>query len=221
MSEAVMNRPADGQAHAPLSDTRLAAPLDVPADFMAEVLKPYRDNAKYLQSAQITRFETLPAREGGKSPAVVATGRGRFSIPESCYIDDTGHFNAVELLICYNQLMYSSLAIAIDQQLHSSLAGWSIEDFWSRQLPSILIYRTAATYRSPIDSTNMRARFTITEAKTSAAERGILKLATHVEFTDGKGLAYANIDLALVDLPEAAIEALTAAASPDDADSNG
>ena len=199
-------------------------------ELLPRVLRPYAPKGTvYLKN--VTVRETNDVRvpldsHDGDVPTISSdlpalAFDGEFNIEESCYIDDTGHFNAVELLICYNQLMYSSLAIAIDQQLHSSLAGWSIEDFWSRQLPSILIYRTAATYRSPIDSTNMRARFTITEAKTSAAERGILKLATHVEFTDGKGLAYANIDLALVDLPEAAIEALTAAASPDDADSNG
>ena len=42
------------------------------------------------------------------------TGKGRFSIPESCYIDSTGHFNAVEFNICYNQLAYVLFAGCIN-----------------------------------------------------------------------------------------------------------
>ncbi|NET17718.1 MAG: hypothetical protein F6K08_35290 [Okeania sp. SIO1H6] len=41
---------------------------------------------------------------------------GQFSIGESCYIDDTGHLNAVEFNICYNQLLYVAIAWGCDQQ---------------------------------------------------------------------------------------------------------
>ncbi|MGW6540873.1 FcoT family thioesterase [Streptomyces sp. NPDC055051] len=46
------------------------------------------------------------------------TGSGMFTIPEPCYIDDTGHFNAVEFNICYNQLAYYTLAAMIRDRVH-------------------------------------------------------------------------------------------------------
>ena len=47
----------------------------------------------------------------GKDAGLISA-KGRFSIPDSCYIDDTGHFNAVEFNICFNQLAYVPSASA-------------------------------------------------------------------------------------------------------------
>lgn len=161
MNAAVMSRPVGDEAQAPLLTTRLAAPLDVPADFMAEVLKPYRENAKYLQSAQITRFETARTREGGKGPTVVATGRGRFSIPESCYIDDTGHFNAVEFNICYNQLAYVIVGKAVEAGLFAPLTPISFTEYKKRQLSSMLIVKLESRFTKQLKSGDFWGELTI------------------------------------------------------------
>src|SRR5882724_11344285 len=96
------------------ADTALAAqaeapstcvPMDISDTLVADILKPYRPHARYLRSAQITHFRDKAA-EGIAANKGLVTAAGRFSIPESCYIDDTGHFNAVEFNICYNQLAY-------------------------------------------------------------------------------------------------------------------
>ncbi|MEO1375818.1 MAG: FcoT family thioesterase, partial [Cyanobacteria bacterium J06635_10] len=50
-----------------------------------------------------------------------------FSIPESCYIDDTGHFNSVEFNICYNQLFYIIIAYLIKNQLLEVMKDWNLE----------------------------------------------------------------------------------------------
>src|SRR2546422_760024 len=71
------------------------------------VLDCYKPHCRYLHSATVE-----PGRNG-----VVVAGRGEFAISESCYIADTGHFNAVEFNICYNQIAYITLA-------HSVLHGW-------------------------------------------------------------------------------------------------
>ena len=70
-------------------------PIAIPDPFLADILKPYRAHARYLRSAEITHFRNPAAPRDGTSAASLLTGTGRFSIPESCYIDDTGHFNAV------------------------------------------------------------------------------------------------------------------------------
>lgn len=71
--------------------------IDVNNDpsLLAQVLNPYKAHCKYLKSAQVTK-EGDP-HDGGR-----VIGRCEFSIPQSCYIDDTGHFNSVEFNICYN-----------------------------------------------------------------------------------------------------------------------
>ncbi|NJR65313.1 MAG: hypothetical protein HC772_08340, partial [Leptolyngbyaceae cyanobacterium CRU_2_3] len=63
---------------------------EVSQELLDTFLAPYKEHCRYLKRAQF------------QSP-VISTGReqswlinGDFAIPESCYIDDTGHFNSVE-----------------------------------------------------------------------------------------------------------------------------
>jgi hypothetical protein len=117
-------------------------PIAISGGFLAEILKPYRTHAKYLQSASITQF----CAEGGLQNAhPVVTGIGRFSISQSCYIDDTGHFNAVEFNICFNQLAYVVFGKCIEagllHQLWSERTNVSVDDYKDDQLPRMLIVR--------------------------------------------------------------------------------
>jgi FcoT-like thioesterase domain len=77
-------------------------PMAIPSKLAAEILRPYKQNATYLKSAEITHVNDKSAISPGTADHKLVSGKGRFSIPESCYIDDTGHFNAVEFNICYN-----------------------------------------------------------------------------------------------------------------------
>ncbi|MEQ8766731.1 MAG: FcoT family thioesterase [Planctomycetota bacterium] len=47
--------------------------------------------------------------------------RGRFGIPASCYIDDTGHLNSVEFKLCFNQLIEVLLVQALSLGLSPEL----------------------------------------------------------------------------------------------------
>ena len=67
-------------------------------EFLSRVLKPYREHCCYLKSANFQHHKT-----GGIQGLTL---HGQFSIDDSCYIDDTGHFNAVEYNICFNQIAY-------------------------------------------------------------------------------------------------------------------
>src|SRR5262249_4200745 len=117
-------------------------PIDISEAFVADILKPYRTNAKYLKSAQITHF---------MDKGSVLTGTGRFAIPESCYIDDTGHFNAVEFNICFNQLAYVLFGKCIEEGMLQRLILEKVDvlsppEFKRQQLPSMVIVSIASRY---------------------------------------------------------------------------
>ncbi|MGQ4360537.1 (2E)-enoyl-ACP glycyltransferase [Streptomyces sp. SAS_272] len=126
---------------------RAAVRPDAPArefgrddELLERVLRPYKAHCKYLEAASVS------SRSGR------VTARGEFSIPESCYIDDTGHLNAVEVNISYNQMMYYAIAKSVQEGLLADFASWTLEDFWRHQLPDILIARFGGSFRRPIDA---------------------------------------------------------------------
>ncbi|WP_089103650.1 (2E)-enoyl-ACP glycyltransferase [Streptomyces hyaluromycini] len=108
-------------------------------ELLARVLAPYKDNCKYLRSAHVT------------ADAGLAAARCEFAIPESCYIDDTGHLNSVEVNIAYNQMMYYLVAKSVQEGLLTGFETWTPADFWRHQLPDILIARFAGNFRRPVD----------------------------------------------------------------------
>ncbi len=97
-----------------------------------EVLSCYKPHCRYLQE--------------------FSGGRGEFVIPESCYIDDTGHLNAVEVNICYNQMLYASIASLVRDGTGPVFDAWTMAEFWRRRLPDILITRITSEFRLPIDA---------------------------------------------------------------------
>jgi hypothetical protein len=120
-------------------------PMAISDSFVAEILKPYRNHAKYLKSAEITQFSET-AMQGTTADESLVTGTGSFSIPESCYIDDTGHFNAVEFNICYNQLAYVVFGKCVEAGLihrlwRANRAIPSFAEYQCHQLPAMLIVR--------------------------------------------------------------------------------
>jgi hypothetical protein len=122
-------------------------PMAISDAFVADILKPYRKHSTYLRSAEITQFSAKALQDNASDESLV-TGTGRFSIPESCYIDDTGHFNAVEFNICYNQLAYVLFAKCVDAGLMHQLWSANVQqhipsfaEYKRQQLPAMLIVR--------------------------------------------------------------------------------
>jgi (3R)-3-[(carboxylmethyl)amino]fatty acid synthase len=119
---------------------------ELPDSFVAHVLQPYeRKKTIYIKRAWI---ET----EAGATSAVKGAIRGRahFSIPESCYIDATGHFNAVEFILCFNQLAYVYGAYLAGRGL--LLGSSNIGEFKANQLAGMLITEVKSRFSRPIDS---------------------------------------------------------------------
>ena len=113
-----------------MSTTELTSPMGaaesagterIPEELLTRVLEPYAyKGCRYLTDATY--------RATGDS--MYATGN--FSIPESVYIRSTGHFNAVELVLCFNQLAYSAFAPAVRRGEIDGFRGWSIDDYFDR-----------------------------------------------------------------------------------------
>ncbi|AWT27472.1 hypothetical protein Csp1_27290 [Corynebacterium provencense] len=161
-------------------------------DLFDRAVEPYRSkNSVYLRSCEMI-----------DSDGDTFTTVGQFRIGESCYIDDTGHFNAAEFVISYNQLMYTSLAAAVSEWNIQFFSGWTPGDFWRRQLPDVLIQELWSRYSRPINARAFTGRFRVEGTDTSRTDRGILKLRTSVEFTDDNGgRARGTVLLALTNIP--------------------
>ena len=164
-------------------------PLAIPDMFVAEILKPYRPDAQYLRSARITECRCRAPAGAGKQGGLM-TAAGEFSIPRSCYIDDTGHFNAVEFNICYNQLAYVAFGKAIEAgiltQLRSDKAdGPSFSDFKRNQLPSMVIVSIESRYYKPLDGKAFRGELTL-DRISSVGQAWFL--TTAMTFADDQGV---------------------------------
>lgn len=144
-------------------------------DLLDLVLAPYRPNCRYVRSMEL--------EPGGENGALL-TGRASFSIGESCYIDDTGHFNAVELNISYNQIAYLGFGGAVAQGWLPGLGIADLEAFRRRQLPHFLILKLSSEFRAMMDARAYRGTFILR----SIVEKPSMKLLdTAVDFEDGKG----------------------------------
>jgi hypothetical protein len=186
-------------------------PIDISNAFVAEVLKPYRANAKYLKSAQIIHLSDKTSTEKAAKDSAFVTGTGRFAIPESCYIDDTGHFNAVEFNICYNQLAYvlcgKCIELGILQKLNSELQKFSDEkangfslsmaDYKRHQLPAMLIVSIEGVrFFKQLKSDDFRGALSINRV---APVGGAWFFFTTITFSDAEGVkAKGSVVLAFV-----------------------
>jgi hypothetical protein len=129
-------------------------------------------------------------------------GKGDFGFQSSCYIEETGHFNAVEFIISYNQLIYYTLAASVRDHLIPELDHWTMQDYWDRQLPSILISRMSTRYRQPINARCYQGVLRVTDVEFRNRSRPLLALQTSVEFSDdGVGSVHGDVEIVLVDLP--------------------
>ncbi|MEU7498752.1 FcoT family thioesterase [Streptomyces griseofuscus] len=179
---------------APATDRPAAPPqrsYTTDEELLARVLAPYKEHCTYLRSAEVTASDGLPS------------ARCAFAIPESCYIDDTGHLNSVEVNIAYNQMMYYLVAKSVKEGLLTGFEDWTLDDFWRHQLPDILIARFAANFRRPVEPRHFTGEmeFRSVTRRTSGAAGPFLHAPTVFRYRDTHGgrcdgeatLAFVNI----------------------------
>lgn len=155
------------------------APVTRPSDaddrtLLSRVLRPYKPHCRYVQSASV-------AAEGD-----LVIARAALAIPDSCYIDDTGHFNSVEFNICYNQIVYYAIARSVRDGLSPAFAGWTIDDFWRKQLPDILITRFESCFRRPVNPRAFHGEVTLARARARGSS-GLMLMRTTARFWDDAG----------------------------------
>ncbi|MCX2933402.1 hypothetical protein ORI20_24320 [Mycobacterium sp. CVI_P3] len=173
------------------SEPSLTEFLHDDAVLLNRTMTPYvAKDTVYLKRATV-------ARHGDR-----IVGKGDLGFEQSCYIEETGHFNAVEFIISYNQLFYYTLAASVRDRLIPELTGWTLDDYWQRQLPSVLISEMASRFRQPINARSYHGTLTITDIEFRHRSRPLLALQTTIEFTDDNaGSVLGDLEIVLVDLP--------------------
>lgn len=148
----------------------------VPPETITRALAPYAGkNCQYMQQAEYAVCD-------GQIDL-----RSSFAIEQSAYIDDTGHFNAAEFFICYSQSLYVALATVIEQQLIEELHHWTLNMFYSKYLPHVLISSSDIRFSSEINPRDFVGTLTIRHVSRRNRSRPLTALTTHMECTDSQG----------------------------------
>lgn len=167
--------------------------MDHDCELLADILEVYRPECRYLKTA------TAQQQESG------VTARGEFSIPEPFYIDATGHFNAVEFNICYNQLAYFAAAKCVADGMLAPLGDWTLAEYRERQLPSFLIVQLSSRFRRALHSPKFYGEVTFTdirETSSSTSGQALYIMNTECRFwDDAGGKSDGTVKLAVVNPP--------------------
>ncbi len=165
-------------------------------ELIRRTLTPYAEKGTvYLKEASTNAFKSSDTVSHTLKIGESYIVKGEFSISESCYIDDTGHFNAVEFNICYNQLFYVAIAHACSQKRLNYLQDLTLDEFYIKQLPNIYITHLESHYKRVIDSDEFSGIFRIEKIKRI---RKMIILKTRIEFVDkNEGLAYGKVDVVI------------------------
>ena len=147
-----------------------SAPRDVEVEdeLLHAMLRPYKPHCRYLQRASVSA-EPLAAE-------------GDFSIPDSCYIESTGHFNAVEFNICFNQLAYVLVGAAVKRKLVPQWRAYTYERFKERQLGDMLIVKLESSFEGLIDPRGFRGELRVERMR---AVGDIFFVDTSIAFSNG------------------------------------
>jgi hypothetical protein len=171
-----------------------ATSVEVPRDLVQSILLPYRAACRYLRNMWIDFYGDSDATTGAVGGGVV--GRGLFSIPESFYIDDTGHFNAVEFNLCYNQIGYVYLAYCADHKLIPTMSNVDLAYYRRQQLGGLLITRFSSSFHSRMNASKFWGEISL--PRTDERKR-LWLLDTHIRYwDDGDGHSDGDVLLAFL-----------------------
>jgi hypothetical protein len=170
--------------------------IDGDAALLSRLLTPYKPHCKYLKSVSL-EYESDSVNGPARLDRGPISAHGEFSIPESCYIQDTGHFNAVEFNICYNQIAYYLSAECIRHELLKGVLAWNLEEYFQHQLGSCFISTFSSTFHKPMKSQRFIGRMDLLAA--TSTSRGHVFLETEVRFGyDENWLSEGTVRLAFV-----------------------
>jgi hypothetical protein len=166
---------------------------------VSKVLSCYFDHTTYLKDVTVTRWPR-PAANAGEDVSALGT----FSIDQSCYIQSTGHFNAVEFNICFNQLAYTlyahCFATGFFQQNRPEwgdrLNLFNPASFEKNQLSSMLITNFSSKFKKEIRGGRFYGELEIRRIR---AKGNCVFTTNHVTFFDDHGgFSEGDVTLAFV-----------------------
>jgi hypothetical protein len=169
--------------------------IPVSAEVLDAMLSPYLPDVRYLQSVLIE--VKAPDEPDGRNGCVIV-GHGEFVSPmRPWYIRDTGHFNAMEFNLCFNQIAYSTVAQCVAEKMIPSLRHMDFGLFRERQLSHMLITRLESRFRKPMQSGRFSGEFVLDVA---VRHGDTVWLKTRCSFGAG-GITYSSgkVDLAILD----------------------
>jgi hypothetical protein len=171
---------------------------DISQDLLNVFLEPYKEDCKYLKKAQ---FQYTDSRNLVDDSQITDQNlwliKADFSIAESCYIADTGHFNSVEFNICYNQLFYIMIAYLLENKLLEVMKHWDLDIYKRRQLSDFLIVKFSSAFKKPINSNNFQGTLSINKY---SSRRNLIILKTSCAFSDDNGgCSEGDITIAILD----------------------
>lgn len=179
-----------------LADQIALEPREISPSLLARTLAPYKPTeTDYLREARLVQQCDLSEESPDDTP--IATVAGKFRIPNSCYIQSTGHFNAVEYLICFNQLAYTAIgqlisenvlatlpASRISEECREELQKLTIARFFDKQLSSMLILNTETRFNRMINAQDFSGEWRL---KSLVFRKNLLFAQTSCAFSDACG----------------------------------
>lgn len=154
----------------------------VSQDIIQRLLDPYFPSCRYLKGAVLDSDDRLGIR-------------GEFSIPSSCYVEGTGHFNAVEFVMCFNQLTYVLFGAAVDRGLAPELKVKTLDEFVDVQLTNSYITRSKMSFRKVIDPKEFNGSIYVNKKRVI---RNNNFYSVDVNFSDSNGgKAWGSFDLVM------------------------
>jgi len=156
---------------------------EISEGLMSRILSPYFSSCRYLKSAEF---------ESGDRMGI----RGELEIPSSCYVESSGHFNAVEMVICFNQLSYVMFGEAMERGLLPRPNIRTIEDYEEIQLGNVLITKSEMQFKKIINPSSFSGSVYVNKSRKI---RDSLFYSMETEFRDlGDGLAMGQFSLIVV-----------------------
>lgn len=132
--------------------------LNVSTESLEQTLDCYLPDVRYLRGADVTHVEGFFPFESELGNCV-AVADGDFASQPPWYIRDTGHFNALEFNICYNQLAFVLVRHCVELGLNSTLSDHlPREEFVQRMLPSLVILRYSVIFDRPMQAATFTGR---------------------------------------------------------------
>ena len=145
----------------------------------------YKSECRYLKSAEL----------------LYPMAKGIFSIPHTFYVENTGplgHFTAIGMILCYNQLAFVVFPDIIAQGKMPGLDTARFEAFKKARglfTNSFIVGMNNIRFRKPIDPQQFSGQIEIKEI-IAKRNNSLYWLKTSYDFEEGKAIG--DIELALV-----------------------